>query len=464
MQVPILSGIVADGADFRSAYPLNLIPVAKEQGISKGYLRPADGIVTVADGGGRNRGGVRWRDKHYRVMAGKLLRIDADDTVTEIGAIPGTNWCTFAASFTHLAINADGKLFLYDGTTLAQVTDVDLGASLDVEWINGYFVSTDGEYIVTTDISDPFSVNPLRYASSEISPDPIVCLLTLRNEIYAINRYTIEVFGAVVNPGSEFPFARIDGAQIMRGAVGSRAACEFVSRVAFVGSAEGQPPAVWLGGGGDAEKLSTPEIDDALRSYSDADLAAVVVEAREDFDHNFLYVHLPDQTFVYDGPASQALGIPVWFVLRSFASGYRARGFVWCYGRWNVADPFGALIGYLSPSIGSHYGVHVPWEFTTPIVYNEGKGAILHELELVALTGEVALGDDPLIATSYTLDGRAWSQPRYIRAGRQGERAKRLVWDRQGSFGSWRAQRFLGDSRAHLSFARLEAQVEALAV
>lgn len=463
VQVPILSGIVADGADFRSAYPLNLVPVAKEQGISKGYLRPADGIVTVADGGGKNRGGVRWRDKHYRVMATKLLRIDADGSVVEIGTIPGTNWCTFAASFTHLAINGDGKLYLYDGTTLTQVTDVDLGTSLDVEWINGYFVSTDGANIVTTDIGNPFSVSPLRYASSEISPDPIVCLLTLRNEIYAINRYTIEVFGAVVNPGSSFPFARIEGAQIMCGAAGGRAACEFMTAVAFVGSAENQPPAVFKAAGGGTVKLSTPEIEDALRSYGDTDLAAVVVEAREDLDHSFLYVHLPDRTFVYDGAASQLLGLPVWFVLRSFASGYRARGFVWCYGRWNVADPFGALIGYLSPSIGSHYGVHVPWEFTTPIAYNEGKGAILHELELVAITGEVALGDDPLISSCYTLDGRVWSQPRTIRAGRQGERAKRLVWDRQGAFGSWRAQRFSGDSRAHLSFARLEAQVEALA-
>jgi hypothetical protein len=60
MQVPILSGIGTKGADFTSAYAQNMVPVVKDTGISSGYLRPAPGIVTIADGGGANRGGYRW--------------------------------------------------------------------------------------------------------------------------------------------------------------------------------------------------------------------------------------------------------------------------------------------------------------------------------------------------------------------------------------------------------------------
>jgi hypothetical protein len=106
----------------------------------------------------------------------------------------------------------------------------------------------------------------------------------------------------------------------------------------------------------------------------------------------------------------------------------------------------------------SHYGDEVRWRFDTPIAYSEGKSVSVDELELVALTGNVSLTADPLISTSYSLDGVTWSQPRFIRAGRSGERAKRLVWDRQGTFRNWRTQRFEGDTRAHLSFARLEAR------
>lgn len=460
--VPIVSGIKADGADFRTSFPVNLVPVPKATGISEGYLRPAEGIISIVDAGAANRGGYRWRDVHYRVVGNNLVSVSETGVLTTIGAIAGLDWVVFDESFNYMAINGGGNLYLYDGTTLTQVTDVDLGVCLDVVWINGYFISTDGAFLVSSDINDPFSFNILRYASSEISPDPVVALQKLRNEIYAVNRYTIEIFGAVVNPGEGFPFARIEGAQIMKGAVGSRACCEFMQALAFVGSGDDEPSSVWIGQSGQAVKISTRDIDDILSGYSDAVLATVVLESRIDRAHEFLYVHLPDKTLVYDGSGSTAAQQPIWFILNS-GNGYRARGMVWCYGQWNVGDPFGTMLGKFSDGIGSHYGDHVTWEFTTPIAYNDGMGVQVHELELVALTGSVAIGDDPLISTCYSLDGELWSQPRYIRAGRQGERAKRLVWDRQGTFRNWRVQRFTGDSRAHLAFARLEARFEALA-
>lgn len=466
VQIPILSGIGTRGADFTVSYPSNLVPVITDSGISKGFLRPAPGIETIANGGGANRGGYRWRDAHYRVMGNSLLRIDAAGAIRNLGTIAGTDWATFAEDFDRLAINAGGKLYYYNGTTLDQVTDPDLGTSLDVVWINGYFVSTDGEFLASSDITDPFSFNPLRYASSEVAPDPVVALQKLRSEIYAVNRYTIEIFGAVQNPGANFPFARIEGAQIMRGAIGSRACCEFMQTLAFLGSARTEPPSVWIiSGAGQTTKLSTRQIDDALRGYDEETLATVVLESRMDRGHEFLYVHLPDQTLVFDGATSRIAEQPIWFTLRSGVpgGGYRARGFVWCYDQWNVADPFGTLIGRLTDDAGEHYGQVTTWGFQTPVLYNEGKGAQVHEIELVALTGNVALGNDPLIGRSYSTDGLTFSQTRYVRAGRQGERNKRIVWDRCGEVRNWRIERFTGDSRAHLAFARLEARVEPLA-
>ena len=464
--IPILSGIAAKGADFITEFPQNMIPVPKDTGLSSGYLRPAEGIITIADGGGVNRGGTRWRDEHYRVSGINLIKVAADGAVTIIGAIGatgGANWATFAQSFDYLAINAGGLLWMYDGVDLTQVTDVDLGVSLDVEWCNGYFISTDGESLISSDINDPFSYNLLRYASSEINPDPVVALQKLRNEIYAVNRYTIEVFAALTNPGSGFPFGRVEGAQIMKGAVGSRACCEFMTALAFLGSGDNQPPAVWAGASGSAVKLSTRDIDDAFKAYSDEVLSEVVLESREDRGHEFLYIHLPDKTFVYDGMASATLQQPIWFVLKSGTGGYRARGMVWCYNQWNVADPFGSKIGKYSDTIGSHYGDLTMWKFSTPVIYGEGRGVQVHELELVALPGWGAFEDDPVIGTEYSLDGVVWSQPKYIKAGKRGERTKRLTWDKQGEFRNWRIQRFSGDSRAHLAFARLEARMEPLA-
>jgi hypothetical protein len=84
MQIPILSGAYSDGnADFRVSYPLNLTPVAQAQGISTGYLRPADGIVSNGTGPGLDRGGIEWNGTLYRVMGTSLVSISKADAVTK---------------------------------------------------------------------------------------------------------------------------------------------------------------------------------------------------------------------------------------------------------------------------------------------------------------------------------------------------------------------------------------------
>ena len=465
MQIPILNGMRADeGPDFRTTYPRNMIPVPKAQGISNGYLRPADGIKQIGTGPGVDRGSVRWNDVCYRVSGGSLVRVDDDGSVTTLGTIGGAGQCSFDYSFDRLAIAGGGALYYWDGSTLKQVTDGDLGAVLDVLWVDGYFMTTDGTSLVVTDLRDPFSVNPLRYGSSEADPDRIQCLFKARaGEIYAVNRHTIEMVENV--GGNGFPFARVGGAQINRGAIGTHCALQYDGKLAFLGSARDEPPAVWLGLNGDTQKLSTGEIDTLLLGYTEAQLAECLLEARTVKNHALLYLHLPDQTLVYDGAASAAVQEPVWFTVDSglaTPAQYRARNFVWCYDRWLCGDPTSPALGQLDDTISTHYGEPISWEFGTSIIYNESRGAIFHQLELVALPGRVPLGADPVIWTSYSLDGETWSQERGCRAGRQGQRGKRLVWLGQGSMQTWRVQRFRGTSDAHIAFARLEAQLEPL--
>lgn len=464
VQIPILSGVYTDGGpDMRLAYPVNLVPTPTDSGISAGYLRPADGLVQTGTGPGVCRGGIEWRGGCYRVMGTKLVTVDNIGNVTTLGDVGGAGVVSFAYGFDFLAVSSDGALYYWDGTTLTQVTDTDLGTVLDVVWLDGYFVTTDGDFLVVTELADPTSVNPLKYGSSEIDPDPITGIEVLRNELYALNRYTIEVFDNVGGEG--FPFQRIEGAHITKGAVGTHAKCVFMDTIAFVGSGRNEAPGVYMATAGNANKISTVEIDRILASYTEESLATIVVEFRNDNAHQHLYIHLPDRTLVFDGTASQALGQAVWFTLTSSLvdfSTYRGRFFVWCFNRWQAADSTSFSVGYMTQETGAHWGSEVRWEFSTGLVYNASKGAILHELELVSLTGRVALGSSPTVSTSYSIDGETWSQDNTIAAGGIGDRAKRLRWMRNGAMRNWRAQRFRGTSTAHLSFARLEARIEPL--
>ena len=468
MQIPILNGVFTDTApDFRQSYPVNMVPVALRNGISNGYLRPGDGVVQYATGPGIDRGGIEWQGDCYRVMGTKLVEVSSTGSVSVLGDVggPTTDLVTFTYSFDRLAIASGGRLYYYSSSLgLIQVTDPDLGTVLDVVWVDGYFMTTDGEFLVVTELTDPTQVNPLKYGSSEIDPDPIVALIKIRNEIYAINSNTIEVFDNV--GGDFFPFNRIDGAQVQKGAVGTHACCEFMQRVAMVGSGRGEAPSVYLAANATTEKIATREIDQILESYTEAVLSQILVESRVEKDHTFLYIHLPDKTLVFDGMTSAAMQQPVWFVLTTTTVGfaqYRVRNFVWVYDKWIVGDPQSSNLGTISEDISSHWGQIVRWEFGTTIVYNESLGAVFHQMELISLTGSVALGLDPTISTSYSVDGKTYSQDRFIKVGTIGSPAKRLVWFQQGFMRNWRIQRFRGTSDAHISVARLEAQIEPMA-
>lgn len=466
MQIPIISGIYSDSiAEFRTSYPVNMVPVPKVSGISSGYLRPADGAVRLGAGIGEPRGGISWNGELYRVMGTKLVKIDSAHNITILGDVGVGGQCIFDYSFDRLAIASGGRLYYWDGLNLVQVVDIDLGTVISFCWVDGYFFITDGLHLIVTELTNPLSINPIKYGSSEIDPDQIVAVLKLRNEVYAINRNTIEVFDNI--GGDYFPFERINGAQIQKGAIGPHAVCVFSETIAFVGSGRNEPCGVYLGVNSTSTKISTREIDELLQNCSELELSNIVLYSRTILDHKHLWIKLPDRTLVYDLAASQVVGEPVWFQLTSAVedfSEYRAVDPVWCYDKWMVCDSLTGDIGYLTREIAHHFGEVVRWEFGTTIVYNEGRGAIFNALELVCLSGRVEFGETPYISTSYTLNGLTWSQDKPIRAGQTGDTLRRLIWHQQGHMRNWRSQRFTGDSRAFISVARLEATLEPLNV
>jgi hypothetical protein len=463
-QIPIVAGVYADTSpDFRTQYPVNLTVIPKPTGISDGYLRIADGIVSNGTGPGVTRGGIEWNSIEYRVMGTKLVSVTSDGVTTTLGDVGGAGDVSMTYSFDYLAIASGLNLFLYNGTTLVQVTDADLGNVLDVVWIGGYFMTTDGTSLVVTELNDPFSVNPLKYGSSEVDPDPVVGLISMRNEVYAINRNTIEVFRNI--GGDLFPFQRVTGGQIERGAVGTHCAVAYLGRIAFMGGNRNEAVSVRMGISGSDTKISTREIDLILAEYSEAVLAQAFMEVRSDNGNDVLIIHLPDRTLCFDGSVSTAMGVPIWYELSSAIGGgaWDARHLVWINNKWSVGRTTGSDIGYLSRSVFTHWGAKITWSFGVPILYNESRGVQVHELELVVLTGSAAFGSDPVVTTQHSSDGVVWSQAKNCRVGTLGDRSQRVRWSRCGTARNWRAQRFFGDSGAPLSIARLEARIEALA-
>ncbi len=466
MQLQLLSGIATDnGPDVRVALPVNRVPVPGSNGVSNGYLRPAEGIVQVVVGPGDGRGLFVWDGVLYAVMGTSFISIAGDGTIVTLGTVAAGGPVSWTFDFTRLAFSAGGKLYFWDKSTLREVTDPDLGVSLSVVWIQGYFFSTDGEFIVASDLLDPASIGPFSYASSETSPDAVVSLLRVRNELWALNRYTCEVFTNTAQPN--FPFSVILGAQVQKGCVGANACCVFLEQVAFVGSAQNEATGIYLANNGRAQKISTIEVDRLLADLNDDKQSRIILETRNDGGLAHLYVRLPDRTLVFDAAATAAFERPVWFALTSGNVGfsaYRGAFFQWFENRWWCCDPTaGSMrVGYLDQTISTQWGDAARWEVSTPILFNEGRGVIVNELSLTALTGRVALGSAPVISTSHSLDGVSWSQDITKSAGVIGDRQHRIRWLRLGKFDQMVMQRFRGSSDAHISLLRLDADVVGL--
>jgi len=463
MQIPLLSGITtSEMADFNISYPINLEPVAAENGISQGYVRSAMGAVPFATGPGVDRGGINWNGTLYRVMGTKLVSIAQNGAVATLGDVGAGGPVSMDYGFDRLAIQSGTSLYYWNGSILTQVTDPDLGQCLDVLWMDGYYISTDGTYIIVTDLTDPTSIDPLKYGSAEADPDMVTGLLRLRDELYVFGSNTIQIF--TDQGGTVFPFAVNDGATIPIGCVGPRAKCLFSQTFAFCGAGRNHAPAIWQASGGTALKLSTRAIDDMLAEV--ADLSTVQLEARVSRDEERLYIHLPDRTLVYLQKASTIADKPVWYVCNSgqgMDKAYRPRNAVYVYGKWFVGDTESNAVGVLDEGIATHFGEAVGWQIITPMLYNAAKSGIVHCLELVGLPGRHKSTTEPAAFFSYSLDGETWSMERTNRLGRAGNRVKRITWNPHKRFRNYMALKFRGDSSALAGWAALEADIEPLA-
>lgn len=447
-----------------------MVPTALETGISNGYLKTCDGLeefVTIDESFlGSDRGGINWNGELYHVIGQYFLKVDAEGNHTIIDTLPVGGNVRFDFSFDYLGIAASNNLYLYDGATVQQVTDPDLLEVFDMLWVDGYWMTTDGEFIVVTDLNNPFSVNPLKYGALQNDPSPIQCLLKVKDEPYALSRYTISPLSNI--GGTGFPFEVIKGGVIQKGAVGRRAACVYLETIAFMGSGRNEAIGVYLVNAGQAQKISTVEIDRVLTQYTEENLSSVLMETRVHDDMQQLYIHLPDQTLVYDAFTTGKLGVPAWCYLSSShdAEGlYRARNFVYVYDKWTCGDVLDARrIGFTTKNHSAQYGQAIGYRFDTPIVYGEGTRVQVHSMELIATTGRNYEGDftEQFIRRQYSLDGLTFSDAKPKSLGAVGNFQKPVKWLACGMFRNWRIERFSGLTKHALGLAKLECIFEKL--
>jgi len=418
MQFPLQSGVrVKDGA-FRVSHPLNLSHKVVESGVSRGEMVTTPGAVAIGNGPGIDRGGTWWSEGHFRVMGDKLVSVSGS-AITTLGTLAsdGRN-CSFAHGFGRFAVASSQRLYYWDGSSLSQVTDPDLGIVLDVTWIGGYFVTTDGEYIVVTELNDPTEVDPLKYGSAETVPDPIVGVDVVNEELVAVGRYSLQFFRNV--GGTGFPFQNVIGAMVPYGAISAQAKCRIAGTLAFVGSGQNEPLGVFLLSQGAAIRISDEDVDAILAEC--ADVSSISIEAREIGHERYIVVHAGEQSVALTFSASGEAQKGLWHRLQTDGGPYRPRNAVWAGGRHYVGDVASSALGYLDDTETAHFGTEPGWSLDAGLLFNDGKGYILREVEFA---GQYPV-DGSTVFFSMTRDGELWSEERPLR--HDGRRDRRVIF------------------------------------
>jgi len=463
-QISVLSGVKSDSnaSVFESA-PINLEPSLATSGLSEGYLTCAPGISSFSTSElGRDRAAINWAGIMYRVQGSSLISVDETGAATILGNVGDDgNFAFLDYSFDRLAISSNSNLFYWNGASLQQVTDPNVGVVKDVIWFGGYFLYTDGTDIINTDISNPFVINPTSYGSAEADPDGIQGLLELKNEVVVVGQYTTQYIQAV--GGSGFPFQTVQSATLPKGCVGAKAFCEFDNKLAIVGSGRDEALTVYLIDGGIVTPITTSLIVNILQSLTADQQALIQMEKIVHDNEQRLYVHLPTQTLVFHLNASNANQSPVWTILAGGVNNdvqYPIRNTVFCYNKYIGANPSTGKMGYLNGAVATQYEQTVGWQFQTSYQYAGGIPFTTTEIELVATTGRTPLGVNPTVFFSYSRDGINFSNEQAIPQGAIGQTTKRLAWRPMCDATNYMNYRFRGANTSIASIMRCEAQFE----
>lgn len=227
---------------------------------------------------------------------------------TSIGAIPYSTQPRMAATTTQLAITSGGALYVYTTAGLALVEFFDDGVSrlppfssvavlynifiYSVAGTNTYYWSQAG---------DATSINALNVTAAQTSPDQIIELAVLAEELYIVKALATEIwdFNPIVNSFGQVtqPFQLSQGRTYIRGTPAQGSVVSRLDNAMF-----------WIGddlevyrSGAVPIKVSTPFIDDRLRAAKDS--IAQTTAFALGIEGHWLYVfNLPmlEESYAYD--------------------------------------------------------------------------------------------------------------------------------------------------------------------
>jgi hypothetical protein len=415
LQISLIQGQKANSTtQWVDALQTNVTGIVQPVLGADGWIQQEPGLTEYGTGQGSDRGAV-WNDRQqtlFRVSGDSLISVSSTGAVTVLGTAPGSDLVGSQAampySFNNQSIVVANRWFLYNPVDGArEPNDPDVGAPIDQIWVDGYFFFTDGEYLYHTDLEDESTINPLKFATSEFSPDRTKGLgLTTDDKVIAFNRFTIEYFANEAN--EFFAFTRIPSRTVQYGIIGTYAKAQIGGEWFFMGGPAEGSVSIYLLQVGTAQNVSSRAVDNLIAQYSEDELRYSSLETRIVDNYPEVLVRLPNEVLKLSLKVLEFAGKErAWTILSSgIGSGnpYRAIHGVFDPRRaqWVYGDTLNDTLGYLDPDVATHYDEIVECDMFTPIYYLESMS--LDQLMIQTVPGFTTT-EDATVFFSMSYDG-----------------------------------------------------------
>lgn len=443
--VPIAKGLIIEPSevDWLDALPVNLLAVPKDVLGGPGYLRSFPGLTLLFTANDIARGAANNipRDTVFRVQGPELIN-EVGNVLVNVG---GAGHAAMPYSALTQGIVSANALNYWDGTDLTQLqnwvadehgpgdpaTTFNIGEVIDAVYENGryhWIRRGSGQFGVTdlTNEQRPDFLAP--FYSAESGFDENVGIAKWKKQIVIFGRNTTEFFRAT---GVTEPIYRPDRSlTVQAGIVGVGAKAEFFDNFAIVGGPENEPVSVYLIGQGQYTELATRRVQQLLRTYTDAELALTYIEPLKFDGHDGIMIHLLRDTLFYDHAASDAQNRR-WTILQTGFQFMPYRG-IYHLNRNNqftAGDKQNGSVSDFTMDNAGHLGEATTFECYTPLM-QQFRNQSLFDLQINTVPGYNS--EFYRLAFSFTYDGKAYGQEKWIDFSNPGNRRRRVLSRRLG--------------------------------
>lgn len=400
-----------------------------EEGKDQYVLHSFPGLLNVGSGAGVDRGMRNFAEVGYRVTGTSLYSFDTSGNHTLIGTVPGSSRLIIDDDGENLIMTGVDGQFIYDGSTISTITDLNIVGSTANGFINNQIIYTNPStnLFVLANPNQPTIASGLNAATPESKPDKLVRAYPFKQNVYMFGERTVEPYwnSGQGNP----PLDRIDG-QIFEIGLGAIHSVANTDQFMYWLGDDG---AVYQAVGGQRQRISTTAISHAIESYDTISDAVGYTFTFEGV--NFYQITFPSANKTWC--LNESLGKNGWFELSSGTNNDRYQGssLINVYGKNFVADELNGNLYELDIDTFTNNDELIQRRRITNSVDGKMLGSpsgrvqwsrfeVIMEQGVGLTSGQ---GEDPLVKLEISFDGgRSWAPRGWGRVGRMGEHTLRV--------------------------------------